>query len=205
MFGHLGIEQKLFDHKKGVYIHPMTGDEINIGDAVKRGYIQVQAVSSQIVDERSSSGTRSNVSIHIESQPQSSRPSSQLLKREKEIIEIESIQRAPRHRRHHHTTTEEEIIEENTTNIVDKEVYIVRGRSSERPRQKQIEEVIIDEDRNKNQRRTIDIKEDNKYIHEEIHIETDKHKPQPPKDKYIPNGSHREHEVNHTYCFVRNL
>jgi hypothetical protein len=196
MFGHLGIEQKLFDHKKGVYIHPMTGDEINIGDAVKRGYIQVQAVSSQIVDETSSggSGTRSNLSIHIESQPQSSRPSSQLLKREKEIIEIESIQRAPRHRRHHHTTTEEEIIEENTTNIVDKEVYIVRGRSSERPRQKQIEEVIIDEERNKNQRRTVDIKEDNKYIHEEIHIET---KPQPPKDKFITNGSHREHEVHH--------
>ena len=105
-----GIQQKLFDHKKGVYIHPITGDEINIGDAVKRGFIQVQAVSSQI--NLITNKFNVNVSNNIEyilnhsfnqnpiHQAHHVSRRSQILQSEKEIIEIESIQRVPRHRRH---------------------------------------------------------------------------------------------------------
>ncbi|CAF3599478.1 unnamed protein product [Adineta steineri] len=199
-----GIDQRLLDHRKGVYIHPLTGDEIFIGDAVKRGFVQVQAVSSQISDQISSSSAHSNVSIRIDSHPQSSsttRPTSQGLRRETEIIEIETIPGAPRHRRHHHRRTEEEIIEQHTTNIVNKEVIKVRGRSNERPQPtKQIEEVIIDDRQNKYRPGTIDIKEDREYVHEEVHIETERHKPPPPpphREKIIIDETHREqHEVH---------
>ncbi|CAF3366835.1 unnamed protein product [Rotaria socialis] len=185
-------EQKLFDGRKGVYIHPITGDEINIGDAVKRGFIQVQAVSSQI----STANTRSNVSIRIESQTPTVRPpTSHLVQREKDIIEIESVQRVPKHRRHHHTTTEE-TIEQHTTNVIDKEVYINRGRSSERPKQRYIEEVIIDDDRNKNRKGTVDIKEEKQIIHKEIIIDSDRIKPQPSTHQIIIDETSREHEFH---------
>jgi hypothetical protein len=173
------IEQRLFDRKKGVYLHPITGDEVHIGDAVKRGFIQVQSVSSQLNDQ-TTSPQRSNISVHIQSHSQGPRSASQVLQREKDIIEIESIQRVPKHRRHHHTTTEEEIVEQHTTNIIDREVFINRGRSTERPRQKHIEEIIIDETI-KQPKRPIDIKEDNRFRHEEIVIHEEKPKrPQPP-------------------------
>lgn len=185
------INQRLFDHRKGVYIHPITGDEITIGDATKRGFVQVQAVSSQI----SSASSRSNLSIRIESQPQAVRPTAgQLVSRETDIIEIESVPRGPKHRRHHHTTTEE-IIEQHTTNVVDKEVYINRGRSSERPKQRYIEEVVIEEDRNKHRKGTIDIKEDRQTIHKETIIDHERHKPQPPKHQIIIDETSHEHEV----------
>jgi hypothetical protein len=180
-----GIQQKLFDQRKGVYIHPITGDEISIGDAVKRGFVQVQAVSSQIIDQTSSSN-RSNVSVHIESHPQppcSSR--SQVLQSEKDIIEIESVQRVPRHRRHHHTTTEEEIIEQHTTNIVDKEVFI-RGRSSERPKSKPIEEIVITDGIDRNRRDFVNIKDEKTIIHDRYTIENDKPKPPPRPQPPIP-------------------
>ncbi|CAF1300148.1 unnamed protein product [Rotaria magnacalcarata] len=185
-------EQKLFDRRKCVYIHPITGDEINIGDAVKRGFIQVQAVSSQI----STANTRSNLSVRIESQTPTVRPpTAHLVQREKDIIEIESVQRVPKHRRHHHTTTEE-TIEQHTTNVIDKEVYINRGRSSERPKQRYIEEVIIDDDRSKNRKGTVDIKEERQIIHKEIIIDSDRIKPQPPTHQIIIDETSREREFH---------
>ena len=197
----LAIERKLFDRRRVAYLHPITGDEIHVGEAIKRGLIQVQAVSSQIVDQRSeiSSGadSRSKVSIHIESHPSSSthHPSAnaRLVSREKDIVEIESIQRVPRHRRHR-TTTEEEILEQHTTNVVDEKVYINRGRSSERPRQQHIEEVIIDDGMHRNRRDRIDIEGDRKIIQKHIVIEGDIHRPVP-RDQLIIDGTHREHEV----------
>ncbi|CAF4362035.1 unnamed protein product [Rotaria sp. Silwood2] len=190
------IEQKLFDRRRGVYIHPLTNDEISIGDAIKRGLIQVQSVLTQITDQTSSASSRSNLSIRIESQPQTIRPkTSQVLQREKDIIEIESVQRIPRHRRHHHTTTEE-IIEQQTTNVVDQEVYVNRARSSERPKQRYIEEVTIDDDRNKHRQEIVDIQEDRQYIHKEIVIEGERPRPQPPKTQVIIDERIREHEVH---------
>jgi hypothetical protein len=217
-----GIQQKLFDHKKGVYIHPITGDEINIGDAIKRGFIQVQAVSSQIVfnntdqiltDKRhaiisqepygNSNDSRSKLSIRIESQSHPRKPyeinESEILQREKDVVEIESIQRLPRHKKQY-TTREEEIIEHHTTNIVDKEVFINRNgnhrpKSNERQRQQYIEEVIIDDGINNNRRAKFDIKEDRHTSHREIVIEGDRYVPPPPKDQLIIHDTHREHEV----------
>jgi hypothetical protein len=176
----------------------MTGEEISIGDAVKRGFIQVDAVSTEIADQTISNG-RSNVSVRIDTHPQyQSQPpcssASRALQSEKEIIEIESVQRVPRHRRHHHSTTEEEIIEQHTTNVVDK-VYINRGRSSERPKPKPIEEVVIDT-RDKKQKGVIDIKEERKIIQERYTIEDEKPKPKPPRDHLIINASRTEHETH---------
>jgi hypothetical protein len=217
-----GIQQKLFDHKKGVYIHPITGDEINIGEAVKRGFIQVQAVSSQIIfnntdqifnDKRraiisqepygNSNDSRSKLSIRIESQSRPRTPyeinESETLQREKDVVEIESIQRLPRHKKQY-TTREEEIIEHHTTNIVDKEVFINRNgthrpKSHEKQKQQYIEEVIIDDGINNNRRAKFDIKEDRHTLHREIVIEGDRYIPPPPKDQLIIHDTHREHEV----------
>ncbi len=217
-----GIQQKLFDHKKGVYLHPLTGDEINIGDAVKRGFIQVQAVSSQIIfnntdqiltDKRraiisqepygNSNDSRSKLSIRIESQSRPRTPyeinESETLQREKDVVEIESIQRLPRTKKQV-TTREEEIIEHHTTNIVDKEVFVNRngtnrGKSHERQKQQYIEEVIIDDGINNNRRAKFDIKEDRHTSHREIVIEGERFIPPPPKDQLIIHDTHREHEV----------
>jgi hypothetical protein len=148
-----GIQQKLFDHKKGVYINPITADEINIGEAVKRGFIQVQAVSSQIIfnntdqiltDKRraiisqepygNTNDSRSKLSIRIESQSRPRTPyeinESEILQREKDVVEIESVQRLPRHKKQHCTTREEEIIEKHTTNIIDRDVFISRNENN---------------------------------------------------------------------------
>ncbi|CAF4468439.1 unnamed protein product [Rotaria socialis] len=217
-----GIQQKLFDHKKGVYIHPITGDEINIGDAVKRGLIQVQAVSSQIIfnntdqistDRRhtiisqepygNSNDSRSKLSIRIESQARSRTPyeinESESLQHEKDVVEIESIQRLPRHKQNF-ITREEEIIEQHTKNIVDREIFIGRNgvnraKSNERQRQQYIEEVVIDDGTPNNRRAKFDIKEDRHSSHREIVIEGDRYVPPPAKDQLIINGTHREHEV----------
>jgi hypothetical protein len=217
-----GIQQKLFDHKKGVYLHPLTGDEINIGDAVKRGFIQVQAVSSQIIfnntdqiltDKRraiisqepygNSNDSRSKLSIRIESQSRPRTPyeinESETLQREKDVVEIESIQRLPRTKKQV-TTREEEIIEHHTTNIIDKEVFVNRngtnrGKSHERQKQQYIEEVIIDDGINNNRRAKFDIKEDRHTSHREIVIEGERFIPPPPKDQLIIHDTHREHEV----------
>jgi hypothetical protein len=222
---YLGIQQKLFDHKKAVYIHPITGDEINIGDAVKRGFIQVQAVSSQIIfnntdqiltDKRraiisqepygNSNDSRSKLSIRIESQSGSRTPyeinESEILQREKDVVEIESVQRLPRHKKQHYTTREEEIIEQHTTNVFDRDIFIHqngnnRAKSNERQRQQYIEEVVIDDGIPNNRRAKFDIKEDRHTSHREIVIESDRYVPPPlpPKDHLVINGSHREHEV----------
>lgn len=219
---YLGIQQKLFDHKKGVYINPITGDEINIGDAVKRGFIQVQAVSSQIIfnkgdqissDTRrtiisqepygNSNDSRSKLSIRIESQARSRTPyeinESESVQHEKDVVEIESIQRLPRHKKQL-VTREEEIIEQHTKNFVDREIFIGRGgsnraKSNERQRQQYIEEVVIDDGIPNNRRAKFDIKEDRHTSHREIVIEGDRYVPPPPKDQLIINGTHREHEV----------
>ncbi|CAF1503793.1 unnamed protein product [Adineta steineri] len=227
-----GIQQKLFDHKKGVYIHPLTGDEINIGDAVKRGFIQVQAVSSQIIfnntdhqlltDKRraiisqepygnNTNDSRSKLSIRIESQSRPRTPyeinESEILQREKDVVEIESVQRLPRHskqQQQQHRIREEEIFEKHTTNVFDRECIMthhpannVRPKSSERQKQEYIEEVIIDDGINNNRRAKFDIKEDRHTSHREIVIESDRYMPPPlpPKDHLVINGSHREHEV----------
>ncbi|CAF3082851.1 unnamed protein product [Rotaria sp. Silwood2] len=218
-----GIQQKLFDHKKGVYIHPITGDEINIGDAVKRGYIQVQAVSSQIIFNNTdqvlnekrrtiisqepygnTNDSRSKLSIRIESQARPRTPyeinESEYLQRDKDVVEIESIQRLPRHKKQHVITREEEIIEQHTKNIVDREVFINRSgvnraKSNEKQKQQYIEEVVIDDSINNNRRAKFDIKEDRHTSHREIVIEGDRYAPPPPKDQLIINGTQREHEV----------
>ena len=219
------IQQKLFDHKKGVYRHPITADEINIGEAVKRGFIQVQAVSSQIMfnstdqlsaDNRraiisqepygNGNDARSKLSIRIESQSRPRTPyeinESETLQREKDVIEIESVQRLPRYKKHQQTTREEEIIEQHTTNIVDREVFINRNgnnraKSNERQRQQYIEEVVIDDGQQSNRRAKFDIKEDRHTLHREIVIEGEKYVPPvaPAKDQLVINGTHREHEV----------
>ena len=182
------IDHRLFDRRKGVYIHPITGDEIDIGDAIKRGLIQVQAVATSIIDE-TSRRMRSNLSTRIESQSQPIRPS---IQREKDTIEIESVQRLPRHRRHHHTTTEE-IIEQHTTNTVDKEIYINRGRLNERSQQRHIDDIIIDNSRTKYRQEPIDNRQN---IHREIVIETDRHKAQSPKSQIIIHQTDHDNEVN---------
>ena len=218
-----GIQQKLFDHKKGVYIHPITNDEINIGEAVKRGFIQVQAVSSQIVFNQSehtsidkrrtiisqephgnTNESRSKLSIRIENQDQTRRPyeinESEILQREKDVIEIESIQRLPRHRKQFNTR-EEEIIEHHTTNIVDRDVFIHRNNANNRPkstdrqRQQFIEEVVIDDSNSNRHRAKFDIKEDRHTSHREIVIEPDRYIPPPPKDHLVIHDTRREHEV----------
>lgn len=166
-----GIEQRLFDRRRGVYIHPLTGDEISIGDAVKRGLLQVQAVSSQIVDQLQTSNQRASSSINVEYYTSPTRPSgsgTRVLEREKEIIEFEAINDAPRRRRRSgRTTTEEEIIEQHTTNTVEEKV-IIRGRSSERPKPKPLEEIVITNDR------------DRTVIHDRYIIDHEKRKPSPP-------------------------
>ncbi|CAF4657430.1 unnamed protein product, partial [Rotaria sp. Silwood1] len=217
-----GIQQKLFDHKKGVYIHPITGDEINIGDAVKRGYIQVQAVSSQIIFNNTDqilnekrrtiisqepygniNDSRSKLSIRIESQARPRTPyeinESEYLQHDKDVVEIESIQRLPRHKKQQVITREEEIIEQHTKNIVDREIFINRGgnnraKSNEKQKQQYIEEVVIDDSINNNRRAKFDIKEDRHTSHREIVIDGDRYVP-PPKDQLIINGTKREHEV----------
>lgn len=222
LYVYLGIQQKLFDHKKGVYLHPITGDEINIGDAVKRGFVQVQAVSSQIIfnnteqlstDKRhtiisqepygNGNDSRSKLSIRIESQSRSRTPyeinESESLQHEKDVVEIESIQRLPKHRKQY-ITREEEIIEQHTQNIFDREIFISgngsnRGKSHERQKQQYIEEVVIDDGVRNNRRAKFDIKEDRHTTHREIVIESDRYVPPPPKDQLIINGTHREHEV----------
>lgn len=217
-----GIQQKLFDHKKGVYIHPITMDEINIGDAVKRGFIQVQAVSSQIAfnnqteqmssDQRrtiisqepygNNNDSRSKLSIRIESQGRTRTPyevnESTSLQREKDVVEIESIQRVPRSRKEY--TREEEIIEHRTTNVAGRDVFINRNginrtKSNERPRQEYIEEVVIDDGINNNRRAKFDIKEDRHTSHREIVIEGDKYVPPPVEGHVIIHDTHREHKV----------
>lgn len=226
-FSFAGIQQRLFDHKKGVYRHPVNGEEINIGDAVKRGLIQVQAVSSQIafnsIDQLSmdtrraiisqesygdNADARSKLSIRIESQTRPRTPyeinESESLHREKDVVEIESVQRLPRHRKQQHTTREEEIIEQHTTNIFDREVFIggnnaaaTRPRPPEKHRQQYIEEVVIDDGIHNNRRAKFDIKEDRHTSHREIVIEGERFIPPTPlpKDQLIINGTHREHEV----------
>lgn len=217
-----GIQQKLFDHKKGVYIHPITNDEINIGDAVKRGFIQVQAVSSQIAfnnhTEQISSekrraiitqepyGTnndsRSKLSIRIESQGRTRAPyevnESTTVQREKDVVEIESVQRVPRSKKEY--TREEEIIEHRTTNVANRDVFINRNginraKSNERPRQEYIEEVVIDDGISNNRRAKFDIKEDRHTSHREIVIEGDKYIPPPVHGHVTIQDTTREHKV----------
>ncbi|CAF4175693.1 unnamed protein product, partial [Didymodactylos carnosus] len=224
-----GIQHKLFDHKKGVYIHPLTNEEINIGDAVKKGFIQVKAVSSEIAfmtdstdkyrrsayisqqpyTDSSTHDSRSKVSIRIESNARPRTPYEineyeTLLesggRKENDVIEIESLNRVPRHRRTHHTT-QEEIIEQYTTNVMDKQVVIDRTqRSKSRERPKRIEEVVIDETVRRG--KAVDIKDDKYMSHREIVIDSDRKVPQvpvrpPPKDYLVINGStrHDEREV----------
>ena len=224
-----GIQQRLFDHKKGVYLHPITGEEINIGDAVKRGFIQVQAVSSQIafhnIDHLSADArrtiisqepygnqndNRSKLSIRIESQSRSRAPYEinelESLQREKDVIEIESVQRLPR-RRAHETRREEEIYEQRTTNVFDREVFInpvasTRGRSNERKRQEYIEEVVIDDGIDNQRRPKFDIKENRHTLRQEIHIDGDRHVPPTSvtKGRLVIDATRREHEVN--YLFI---
>ena len=176
-----GIEQRLFDRRKGVYIHPLTSDEISIGDAVKRGLLQVQAVSSQITDQISTSNQRSSSTVNVEYHPSPTRPGgSRAIQREKEIIEFEAIHDAPRRRRRSgRTTTEEEIFEEHTTNTVEEKV-IIRGRSSERPKPRPIEEIVITDSRDRNRRDFVNIQEDRTVIHDRYIIDQDRPKPVPP-------------------------
>jgi hypothetical protein len=194
---------------------------MNIADAVRNGFIQVQAVASQIVfnniDQLSNDTRRtvisheslgnqhdgrSKLSIRIESQPRSRAPyeinESESLKREKDVVEIESVQRLPRHRKSQYTTCEKEIIEERTTNIVDRELFVNRARSTDRPRQQFIEEVVIDDSANHQRRAKFDIKEDRHTSHREIVIESEKYVPPVslPTDPLIINGTHRQHEVD---------
>lgn len=176
-----GIEQRLFDRRRGVYIHPLTGDEISIGDAVKRGLLQVQAVSSQIADQLNTTNQHSSSSVNVEYYTSPTRPSgTRVLQREKDIIEFEAINDAPRRRRRSgRTTTEEEIIEQHTTNTVEEKVFI-RGRSSERPKPKPIEKIIITDGRDRNRRDIVNIQEDRTVIHDRYIIDHEKRKPPPP-------------------------
>ena len=162
--------------------------------------------------------SRSKLSIRIESQSRPRTPyeinESEILQREKDVVEIESVQRLPRHKKQHYR--EEEIIEQHTTNVVDRDIYINnrngnhRPKSTEKQRQQYIEEVIIDDGINNNRRAKFDIKEDRHTSHREIVIEGDRYIPPPPKDQLIINGTHREHEVreisfNQLIKFIRNF
>jgi hypothetical protein len=186
----------------------------------------VQAVSSQIafnsIDHLSAEtrraiisqepfgsnqDARSKLSIRIESQTHPRRAyeinESETLQRDKDVVEIESVQRLARPSKPTATRREEEIIEQHTTNVFDREVFInrsgasTRARSNDRPRQQYIEEVVIDDGVANHRRAKFDIKEDRHTSHREIVIEGEKPistKPVP-KDQIVINGSHREHEV----------
>lgn len=177
-----------------MYLHPLNGDEIPIGEAIKRGLIHIQAVTSQITDQRSEQSSK--ISVHIESRspgstvrPSTSASASHGLKRETEIIEIEAAPRSAG-RRHHSRT--EEVIEEYTTNTVDEQIIIKRGRSGERPRQKSVEKVLID-DRGQQRRDQIDFREEREYIRNEFIREPP---PPPPPTRPRPTEFvHRDHEV----------
>ncbi|CAF5122695.1 unnamed protein product, partial [Rotaria sp. Silwood1] len=145
---------------------------------------------------------RSKLSIRIESQARPRTPyeinESEYLQHDKDVVEIESIQRLPRHKKQHVITREEEIIEQHTKNIVDREIFINRGgnnraKSNEKQKQQYIEEVVIDDSINNNRRAKFDIKEDRHTSHREIVIDGDRYVP-PPKDQLIINGTKREHE-----------
>jgi len=178
-----GIQQRLFDRQRGVYINPLTNAEISINEGIKRGIIQVQAVSAQISDQTSS---RSAVSVHVQpSQPQgparmkATSSDGRTLVREQEIIEVESGPRTSRNRRHHRKYSDEEIIEERTTNVVDKEIYI-RGRSNERPKPQK----PVHSGSDRNQQDFLDFHQEHIVIHETLPGEFERPKPVPlPKPK----------------------
>ena len=223
------LKKVLFDHKRGVYIHPINRTEINIGEAVRQGFIQVQAVSSQIsfnnIDHLSAdtrraiishepfgqqNDSRSKLSIRIESQTNPRKPyeirENESFQRDKDVVEIESVQRLPRHRKSN-IRHEEEIIEQRTTNVFDREIFIgggggkstpQRARSNEPLRQQFIEEVVIDDGSNLNRRGKIDIKEERHTSHREIVIDSDRQNPPvipPVRDHLVINGSTRQHDV----------
>lgn len=37
------IASGLFDHSRGVYIHPLSGEQVSLGDAVRKGLVQAQS------------------------------------------------------------------------------------------------------------------------------------------------------------------
>ena len=109
---------------------------MSVGEAVKRGFIQVQAVSAHSLDQRAETSTdsRPKVSVRVESQGPSQSHTPRGLRSERDIIEIECGGGSPRRRSRHRTTTEEEIKEEHTTSIVETEYFVNRARSNERTR-----------------------------------------------------------------------
>lgn len=160
------IERRLVDRRRVVYIEPTSNEEIHVGEAIRRGLVQVQAVSSKVLDQRvdvNSTDSHSRVSVKLESQPPTQ---GRTLKSETEIIEIEATPRTPKHRRRHHTTTEEQIVEEHTTNIVDRSIITNRGRSIERPRQPAVQQVFI---RDRPDR--FEVREDRQVVEKEIIID----------------------------------
>lgn len=46
------IASGLFDHSRGIYIHPITNEHISLGDAVRKNLIQAQSFSSSGADNR---------------------------------------------------------------------------------------------------------------------------------------------------------
>lgn len=150
---------------------------------------------------------RSKLSIRIESQSRGRTPyeinESEVHQREKDVVEIESVQRLPRPYKKHQRTHEEETIEKRQTDVFDREIFIHKGGSRrtdlpEQQRQAYIEEIVIDDGINHNRRPKVDIMEDRRTLHKEIVIEGDRYVPPPlpPKDHLVINGSHREHEVS---------
>ena len=195
--------------------------------------MQVQAVSSQVIFNRTDQGStekrhtiisqepygdlndpRSKLSIRIESQ---SRPRTSYeinktkhLEHDKDVVEIESVQRLPRHKKHY-ITREEEIFEQHTRNMVDREIFINRNggtnrdKSSEKQKQQFIEEVVIDDGINHNRRAKFDIKEDRHTSRREIVIEGDRHVPPPlpPKEHVVINGTQQQHEVTEMNSLIK--
>lgn len=46
------IQQGLFDHSKGVYVHPVNREEISIGEAVRKGLINAQIFAGDMIEPK---------------------------------------------------------------------------------------------------------------------------------------------------------
>ncbi|CAF0786183.1 unnamed protein product [Didymodactylos carnosus] len=206
-----GIQHKLFDHKKGVYIHPLTNEEINIGDAVKKGIIQVKAVSSEIAfmtdgtdknrraayisqlpyTDSSTHDSRSKLSIRIESNARPRTPYEineyETLqesggRKENDVIEIASINRIPRNHAQRRTHhSTQEEIIEQYTTNITDRQVIIDRSQRSKSRERPKRIEEVVIDDTGRRGKTIDIKDDKYTLHREIVIDGDRRVPTVPK------------------------
>lgn len=127
---------------------------------------------------------------------------SESLKREKDVVEIVSVQRLPR-RKEQGTQRTVETLETSTVNYYDRDIFINnkrptnRGQSNEAEKIGCIEEVVIDDGIRNQRRMKVDIKEDRHTTRQEVVIAGDQAVPPTvlTKDPLIITETRRDHTV----------